>query len=1525
MKIYSSLALAALVATAALSSCGNNNSASTDTARLAVSSQAGSAVLAPDRNSSSRLRPDPEDSETPTIQFLSGGSILPTGGGLNLLFGSVGYAKAEVRVKKVYSDNILQFLQFDTYETRYNLYKVADIVSDTTLVLGAPDSETIRSYRTYGLSLDELISPEPGAIYHIEIRGREPLVAETFWDSTEYFGNYETYDQRSVDLLASNITMVARHGDKGYELTVMDILSGKPVSGAKVKLYSFVQQELGKGQTDGEGSVGFPAVEEAAFAVATSGKNYAYLKLDNASALSTSSFDVSGDGSGSGLKAYIFGERGVWRPGDTLHISTIFMNDGIDIPDGHPVTAELHNPDGQITRTLTSKLDKSRICYFPFSTADDAPTGRWSVKVKLGSHEFSKVLRIETVKPNNLDINLTFDKPYVTPSTDCVGTVSVDWLYGAVGSNLKVNAAVTLNASQTAFKGYEGYSFTDVGRSFSSQTLNYGDMTTDEQGKVRLNTYVKLNRATTPGMLNAVFAINAFEPGGAFSTGYTSIKMSPFDRYVGLRTEMDKDMWGNTYLRSGKSHDIEVVTLDSDGDGVSASSLRAEIWHVSWSWWWNASSYSADYNSGKIGEKVYSTTISTTKGKGRFSYNWPDEVPSGPYMIRVTDTRGGHSATLLCEVYDERSASDASDGATKLNMLPDKEKYSVGETAGITIPSSEGSIALVSVEKGGRILGTRRVNCHPGSTRISIPVTKEMSPNVYVNISLIQPHGNTANDAPLRLYGIANINVEDESTHLNPEISIADEVRPESEVKFSVKEKDGRPMSYVVALVDEGLLNLTGFKTPDAWKSFYAKQSLRVRTWDSYDKVIGAYGGQIEQLFAIGGSDEGTGGLKPQKANRFTPVVRYMGPFELKKGKTAQLSVDVPQYIGRLRAMVIATDGRAQGSTEKAVTVSKPLMTQITLPRTLSTGEKLSVPVSVITLNDGVGNIAVNAETSGPLTLVGASSQNVRSDKAETALAYFDAEVGDRIGVARFSATAKSTGDKSTGTVEIDVVNPNPQDTRTTVFSLGAGEKKDVSAELFGIGGSNSLRVEFSSIPPVNLGKRLAYLVNYPYGCVEQTISAAFPQLYLSSIQECDESTVKACEFNVSAAINRLSNFLRSDGSLSYWPGAYSPTSSFGTVYALHFLQEASDKGYAVNAEMKAKLIRYISNNIVNSKTVNGFTRAYGLYALAAAGKPQRSAMNNLRGEVKKLQNSSIWMLAAAYAIDGKKSVAESLISGLPYADDPKKEYAAFGSEDRNLAIALKSNMVIGKKTEAMELAIKLAGKLNDSQRYMSTQATAWSLYAMSSYAATLQDSGIKASLKADSKSYDINTDKCIAGQTVCSGADGGKVALKLENRGKDAIHIVVASSGIPAAGDERAKSSGLKMTVLYRDADGGELQVDELSSGRDFKAIVTVTNTGSDKVSNIALSEKFPSGWEIRNDRIYRSDFSYPAGIDYQDFRDDRVYSFFSLAAGRSVTVSINLTAAYRGRFYLPAVSCEAMYDNSISAVVPGRWVEVK
>lgn len=1497
-------------------SCGNRGKG--------ISASQGDSAAIADSTSVSAIADSIPGPEVPTIRFLSKGSILPPDGKLELLFGSVSYAEAEVRIKKIFTSNILQFMQSGEYEAAYGLGKVAKQIADTTIVLGSPDAPHLREFKTYGLDLDEMIKPDPGAIYRVEIRGRKPLSEENFWDSDMYFGSYDTYRERSVNLLASNIALTAKKGDNSCEIYAFNILTGKPVYGVRIKLYDFTQQELAKGQTGKDGLAEFAANDEYRFAVATNGKSSSYLNLSNEKSLSTSSFDVGGTTNAKGIKAYIFGERGVWRPGDTLHVSAITSFDGSSLPAGHPIVAELRNPDGQVTQTLTVKSTPSGLYHFPFTTDADAPTGRWRVDLNVGGQYFSKTLRVEAVKPNKLDIDLRFDKAYITPDADCIGTVSVNWLYGAPGSGLKIDGSVELTAGTTSFADFSGYDFKDDARSFDKQTLNYAAAMTDTEGKNLINTEFSINKASAPGMLDAAFTFRAFEPSGDFSTSYSSFRLSPFDAYVGIKTTLDRDEWGNEFIKAGRQHRFDVVTVNPAGKGISRQDLLAEVYHVDWSWWWNASGSAASYMSGSSKELLFKEHLHTGKGGGSFSYDWND-APSGLYYIKVSDIAGGHATSLLCEVNEGSSAANGSDGSTKLNMVLNKDSFKVGQVAAITIPSSKDDIALVSVEKGGNILSTGTFNCSAGATKITVPVTAEMMPNAYVFISLIQPHGSISNDAPIRLYGIRNIDVSDPSSKLSPVIDIPASVKPESKVTFKVKEASGRQMSYVVALVDEGLLSLTGFKTPDAWSAFYAKEALRVRTWDQYDDVIGAYGGKIEQLFAIGGDDEASGPLKRKGADRFTPVVRYLGPFDLKAGHTATHSVLIPQYIGTLRAMVTATDGKAQGSASKDVAVTKDMMVQATLPRTLSVGETIQVPATLIALKDGAGKVKLSIKADGPVSVSGASSKTVSLSKAGQEVEYFEVKVGDKTGKAHISVTAESATDKSVSKITIDVLNPNPEVTRLKSALLAAGESKSIGTELFGIANSNSLVLELSSIPPVNLGGRLKTLLDYPYGCLEQTISAAFPQLYLDKLMDCDEHVRTRSTRNVTAAIGKLPNFRHGNGALGYWQGS-SEVSAFGTVYALHFLQEAENQGYAVPSELKNSLSAFVSGSIVKDSREGDFVRAYGLYALANASRPQRAAMNLMRENVKKMGRSAVWMLAAAYACDGKKDIAVSLTNGLPYLESDTSAYQAYyGSEDRNMAIALKTALLTGQKETAFNLASKLAAHLNDGGRYMSTQATAWSLYAMSGYAASISSEGIKATVKAGGKSYKVESAKAMADLPISSGADAGTVSVTVSNGGNAPLHAVLSATGIPKAGGEKQFASGLEMTAKYIGPEGAEVNVAQLDRGSTFYSLVTITNTGASTVKDLALAQKFPSGWEIRNDRLYRTDYSYPAGISYQDFRDDRVYSFFDLEAGKSISIRIGLTATYPGTFYLPAISCEAMYDASVSAILPGRTVAVK
>ncbi|RYF60895.1 MAG: hypothetical protein EOO39_31935, partial [Cytophagaceae bacterium] len=483
--------------------------------------------------------------------------------------------------------------------------------------------------------------------------------------------------------------------------------------------------------------------------------------------------------------------------------------------------------------------------------------------------------------------------------------------------------------------------------------------------------------------------------------------------------------------------------------------------------------------------------------------------------------------------------------------------------------------ALVSVENGTQVLQTYWVPTQKGETQLTIPVTEKMAPNVYIYITLVQPHATTANDSPIRLYGIVPIEVIDKSTVLEPQIAMPEVLKPETKTTIKVSEKNGKPMTYTIAVVDEGLLDLTRFKTPNAWDAFYAKEALGVRTWDIYDDVIGAYGGKVNQVFSIGG-DEDLGGGKAKKANRFKPVVIYLGPYTIGAGQTRSHDITLPQYIGSVRTMVVAanTDLSAYGSAEKATPVRSPLMLLASLPRKATPGEKITLPVTLFAMEDNVKNVSLTVKTNNGFRIVGPATQAVSFARPDEKIAYFDLEVGNLIGLGKVTVTATSGNSKASYDVEIDIVNPNPVTTNYKEVIIDAGQSSTIDWAAFGVTGTNTARLEVSSFPSIDFNRRIDYLIQYPHGCLEQTTSAAFPQLYLADIADIDAARKKKIQKNVTAAIQKLAGFQTSEGGFTYWPGNSNPD-DWGSSYVGHFFVEAEKKGYALPMNAKRQWITY--------------------------------------------------------------------------------------------------------------------------------------------------------------------------------------------------------------------------------------------------------------------------------------------------------------------------------------------------------------
>jgi uncharacterized protein YfaS (alpha-2-macroglobulin family) len=496
------------------------------------------------------------------------------------------------------------------------------------------------------------------------------------------------------------------------------------------------------------------------------------------------------------------------------------------------------------------------------------------------------------------------------------------------------------------------------------------------------------------------------------------------------------------------------------------------------------------------------------------------------------------------------------------------------------------------------------------------------------------------------------------------------------------------------------------------------------------------------------------------------------------------------------------------------------------------------------------------------------------------------------------------------------------------------GKTWETAYEAVGLAGTNSGVLEVSLIPPMNLEQRLKYLMGYPHGCVEQTTSAVFPQLFLQRFLELDAAQKSQIQDHISAGINKLKSFQVSGGGLTYWPGSYGRVSEWGSSYAGHFMLEAEALGYKLPIGFISNWVKYQSR-MANSweresehfgyRRSNEINQAYRLYTLALAKKPALGAMNRMR-EMKELPLTARWTLAGAYLLIGKREVAEALVAGLSTSVKPYRELSyTYGSGLRDQAMILEVITLMGDMMTAKQLADELAARIA-SNEWFSTQTTAFVLSAIGKFVGEDNGSeGMAFEYILNGQGQKVNTTTPVARVTLpFDGEKGGSIAI--ENNTGNRLFINMQLDGIPLDQDVDDESSGIGMKVRYLNIEGLPLDPSRLEQGTDFMAEVTLTHPGIRMdYKELALTQMFPSGWEIRNLRLDNMESSKVKNQpDYQDIRDDRVYSYFGLKKGESKSFVVMLNAAYLGEFFLPAVYCEAMYDQEIHAAKAGKWVKV-
>lgn len=1507
----------------------------------------------------------------PDVRWSDEGNIIPTSNGIYLSFEAVALKAVDVEVIKIYENNVKQFFQNNEINGNEELKRVGRPVLRKTISLEESGVANILKWNKYNLDLNELSEAEPGAIYNVHISyrmqhaayvcGEADSLTEQKWNEGDYDNPNSYYSYRynyyysgynyrerenpchisyyinhghgiTKNVLSTDIGVIAKKGKSNQlNFAVTSLTTSKPLANTEIKIFNLQQQEITNLNTDNEGFASVELNEIPYIAELSYNGEKNYLRLDNSTNLSLSHFNTSGVSTQNGFKGFIYGERGVWRPGDSVFISFVLEDKEKLLPSGHPIVLELEDPRGKIRAREVKTSYPDHLYAFKVKTDIDAPTGMWLARVSVGDNSFTKSIPIETIKPNRLKINVDFDKDAVTASDPYLrGTLSAKWLHGAIAKNMDAKIEANLFPVTTTFENYEGYDFDDDARSFTSESKEIFSGKLNDKGSAVVAANLKPN-SFAPGKVIAKLKTTVTEHSGNTSIDMFEVPYYPYDNFVGVKMPQGRYGW----LQTDTSHNLQLALVDHYGKPISGTrNVTVELYKLDFRWWWDRSSdYLSNYVYSSYRKPVIKGSAQITNGKGNYSLkverpNW------GRYYLKVTDPVSGHSTgrTVYISWPYWAGKSNEQAGISVLDFKSDKEDYNVGDVADIKIPSTPQGRALVSVENGIKVLKQFWVETEKGNANFKLEITEEMAPNVYVHVSQIQPHGNADNDLPIRLYGIININVKNEKSILIPEIEMPEVLRPDEEFEVTIEEKNGSEMVYTLAIVDEGLLDLTRFKTPQPWDHFYAKEALGVSSFDMYKYVTGSNSGELSNVLGIGG-DMANNGSEDSKLNRFEPCVMYLGPFKLKKNGKQTHKIKMPYYVGSVRTMVVARQNSAYGNTENTTPVRKPLMVLGTAPRVLSPNEEVLIPASVFAMEENIKSADVSIEVNDLFEVVGPAKLKINFKEIGEEMAYFKLKVKAKVGVGSIKILANSGKESAIDDIKLLVRAPNPPVTNLYKSLLTANGNETIEFNNIGIDGTNSASLEVSAIPPLNVEKNLKYLIGYPHGCIEQTTSKSFAQMLLPDIVELSEKDKAEIVKNVKAGISRVLGMQTSDGGFGYWPGDLL-SNEWGSNYAGHFLIEAQKRGYDVPksalkswSKFQSRLSDEYSPSTERYYRYNyGLNQSYRLYTLALYGSPNVGAMNRLRN-TEKLSVTSVWRLASAYAKAGQLDVSNKLVDGIPQRVEKYTELSnTYGSNLRDMAMILETLVDMNDLLNATMVLKEVSDIMNES-RWWGTHTTAYCMLAASKYANINKS---RENINFDYSFGNLDSRNASTGMQIAriklsdTEMKTGNVTLK--NKTGSIYYVQMVTVGRPLQGDSVNSSNDLNMSIRYTDMSGAALDISSLQQGASFKAEISISNPGRrGYYEEMALTQMIPSGWEIVNTRFEGTEAAYKSSTyEYRDIRDDKVLTYFDIGTNQTLNYTILLNANYAGKFYLPAITCNAMYDNTINASLAGKWIYV-
>jgi uncharacterized protein YfaS (alpha-2-macroglobulin family) len=1495
----------------------------------------------------------------PEVKWLSSGVYLPSTNKSKLQFKSVNVRRVAMRITEIFPNNVGFFLQNNSisepqnsegseYDEYYggssftDLERVGKTIVDTQLIVSTMKNKWVVSE----LALEKLIKKKQNSVFVVQLSfGQNDLYGNCtndineignnvlYYPQSDYYSNpcesgyYYRRGNKEKLLIASDIALTVKQSESGLHVFATNIVKARPAQGIALGNYSYQNQLLEKKTTNGDGYCFFSKKGHYLRGV---GGNATVMYRIGQGEWELSSFEISGsEAATNGLDIFSYTDRGVHRPGDTVHMAIIVRSDHKAPPADQPLSIKLYSPLDNVMFEGAQKCGKNGHLYFALPTASNDPTGSWRAEISTGGQIVNHTLKIETIKPNRLKIN--FDIPDTLTGSPVMlrGELCSKFLFGTPAAGLTARLKVDIASIPISFSTYKDFTFTNPVAKFSHRNEEIFEAPLDENGCKSFA--APLSDATQYStMFKATLQAQVYEKGGSFTSGAKAVTISPYGGYVGVKNEFS---WNGA--RTGEQHGVPIIVTDKNGRPLKGRQLKVEVYLNRDYWWWEYGTQSdKDFRTLKTTYKLSESTVISDAKPVIKKLTVEDQ---GQHLILVTDELSGHTSGFFFWASEYGHVSDAEKkDRIFLTIATDKNVYYTGDKAQLSVETPGQGTLIFTLEQGKRIVHQEIKAASQGRTTFNFTVGEELLPNCYAVVSLIQPHQGRKNDTPLRIYGVKPIAVEDPSTRLPLKVDVPKEIKPQEKFSMTVRSGSKKDATVTVAIVDEGLLDLTGFVPPDAWAHYFRKLRLGVTTGDNCEDILGVLFPDVDQRYSIGGDAE----LESRKRNgdsknqRFKPVVLYKEPFTLGAGKSKKLEFSMPNYVGSVSIVVIGSAGNSYATVEKIVPVRQPLMILTTVPRVARPGDAFELPVSVFSMVGGANNVAVKMNLSNNLQVMGESEQSVYFDRAGEKDVSFFVKVGNSIGDATIEVDAQGNGFAASDKISLPITAPNPFYIEAVDSQLPARGAITVVPTPFGIKGTNRARLAISRFPDIQIDKRYKDLIHYPYGCLEQTVSAAFPQLFIPSLLDVNAQEKAMMTANINAAIERLQQFRLSDG-FSMWPasGNSAPQKTdWGTSYAAHFLIEAKKMGYHVPEDLHTHFqnsIKLMAKEVNNRDFRN---QCYSLFLLALSGNSNQSAMNMVRENyLGALDPLSRKLLAASYHLAGNQSGAKHINADSPTEiSDYREMSGTFGSPIRDRSLIALLSYKMGDMATAARLMRSIAKDFHP-QSWYSTHETAMALLAVTTIYGSSSNVGGAVPYRLDIEGMGGEKKLLKRYQEVIDISSSWNRNITIENQSDNPLFVTLFTEGIPLENRITTQAQGLELTRNFYDDDGSPLSISDIRQGNPFWIRYRVRSATSESLKSLALSSMLPSGWEIINLRlegIQRPLWIEQLGVsdgDYMDIRDDRVNWFFNLSSSTEMNFVVKVNPSFRGTYRLPPVTVEAMYSPDYYAHIEGGTVAVR